>query len=643
MEQLRLQLQQVHTELERSRTVIEAMASSKFWQLRKAWFWLRYVLGLTNKTELNYPDSVLSASLSPQGFLVELSKITPEIPQATTTQYQKWLNHHYPRQADLQRMAEAVKLFPYQPLISLIVPVFNTSAPFLRQTIASVLHQVYPYWEICFVEDGSAEASIQEVVESYASNHANIKLMLRQEHGGMCDAINVAIEHATGEFIALLDPDSLLTPDALYASIVLLNQQMDADMIYSDEDEINQHNQLHTPCFKPDWCPDSLLSRMYTGNLAIYRRSLVHQVGGFRPAYESSLAYDLVLRLTEKSDRVFHLPQVLYHRRIPTAIATNPACSEMESAQRAILDALKRRGELGTVIPGEQGTHIVRYQIRELKPVSVIIPTRDLGNFLNRCLESIFAQTTYPNYEVLVIDNGSVEPETHKILAQWKASQPDRFHCAVLDIPFNYSKINNYAVSKARGDYLLFLNNDTEVLTPDWMSAMVEQAQRPNIGAVGALLLYPDGTIQHAGVIVGLGYAAGHSHQHAPANSSGYFNQVQTVNNYSAVTAACLMCRRQVFDAVGGFNEELSVAFNDVDFCLKILQKGYRNVYLPHVKLYHYESKSRGLDKTLEQQLRFAKETQYIHSQWQDIVAHDPCYNPHLTRRYEDYRMRLED
>jgi GT2 family glycosyltransferase len=415
-------------------------------------------------------------------------------------------------------------------------------------------------------------------------------------------------------------------------------------MIYSDEDKVDENNQARDPFFKPDWCPDSFLSRMYTCHLGTYRRSLVTEIGGFRAGYEGSQDYDFVLRLTEKTKNIFHIPKILYHWRIhPGSTASSLASKDYaaKAAQKALSDALSRRNEPGRVIPISGGCYnIVRYEVKDFQLVSVIIPTRNLGQVLNKCLTSIFEKTTYPNYEVLVIDNGSTEAETLDVIKQWKVKEQNRFRCEGLDIHFNYSKINNYAVEKAKGEYLLFLNNDTEVLTPDWIEAMVEQAQRPCIGAVGARLLYPDKTIQHAGVIC-VGGVAGHSHRHYSSDSPGYFNQIQTVNNYSALTAACLMCRREVFEAVGGFEEQLAVAFNDVDLCFKMIENGYRNVYLPHVVLYHYESKSRGEENTPEKQVRFLSEIEYMQSKWNKFINHDPCYSPNLTKDRADYSINV--
>ncbi len=556
--------------------------------------------------------------------------------------YYKWLSKNFPRETELQKMAETVEIFFYKPVISVIMPVFNTPSHILRQAIESVLNQVYPYWELCIADDASTKSYIRTVLEEYVAKDSRIKVAFRNENGHISRASNSALEIATGEFIALLDHDDLLTPDALYEVALLLNKHPETDMIYSDEDKINEQNQLKDPFFKPDWCPDSFLSRMYTSHLGIYQRSLVVEIGGFRAGYEGSQDYDLVLRLTEKTENIFHIPKILYHWRIHSdSTASNSANKSYatDAAKRAISDALERRNEPGKVIAVAGGHHIVRYEIKDFKLVSIIIPTKNLGSVLNRCLESIFEKTTYVNYEVLLIDNGSTEAETHEVINKWRVKEQDRFRCDKLDIPFNFSRINNYAVKQAKGEYLLFLNNDTEVVTHDWLEAMVEQAQRPCIGAVGALLLYPDDTIQHAGV-VSVGGVAGHSHKHYDSNSHGYFNQIQTINNYSAVTGACLMCRREVFEAVGGFEEELTVAFNDIDLCFKMIEKGYRNICLPHAVLYHYESKSRGYEDTPKKQARFIKEINYAQNKWGKFIGHDPCYSPNLTREREDYSIR---
>lgn len=571
---------------------------------------------------------------------------TPQAPELvhSISQYHHWLSLHFPRLADLRQMKETVEGLKYKPLISVIVPVYNTPENYLRAAIESVRAQVYPDWELCIADDASTDDEVITLLQQYAEIDPKIKLIFRSENGHISAASNSALELATGEFVALLDHDDLLTPDALYQVALTLNRHPEADMIYSDEDKTDDRHQFRDPFFKPDWCPDSFLSRMYTCHLGTYRRSLVQEIGGFRLGYEGSQDYDFVLRLTEKTDKIFHIPKILYHWRIhstSTASDLNNKSYAAEAARKALSEAIERRSEPGLVTPTEGGHWIVRYHIRDYSKVTVIIPTRNLGRILNTCLTSIFEKTTYPNYEVLLIDNGSTEQETLDIISKWQGKEPDRFRCEVYDIPFNFSKLNNYALTKADGKYILFLNNDTEVVTPDWMTAMVEQAQRPSIGAVGALLLYPDNTIQHAGVVVGLGGVAGHSHKTFPAGVPGYFFQLQTVNNYTAVTAACLMCRREVCEAVGGWEEDLQIAFNDIDFCLKLVEKGYRNIYLPHVVLYHYESKSRGHEDTPEKQARFAKEIAYMRRKWKHILDRDPCYSPNLTLDREDYGINL--
>ncbi|WP_369749652.1 glycosyltransferase [Lyngbya sp. PCC 8106] len=542
-------------------------------------------------------------------------------------------------------MSEAVESFRDKPLISVIMPVYNTSERFLREAIQSVIDQVYPNWELCIADDASTRSSIQPILVEYQAKDSRIKVVFRTQNGHISASSNSALELATGEFIALLDHDDVLTPDALYEVVHLLNQHSEADMIYSDEDKLNEKDQLDSPFFKPDWCPDSFLSRMYTCHLGIYRRELVNQVGNFRIGYEGSQDYDLVLRITEKTDKIFHIPKVLYHWRIHSESAASGIEAKPYAYQaglKALQDAINRRGENGVVqqVQGFPGHYRVRYKITEYKKVSIIIPTRDLGEILDRCLESIFTKSTYPNYEVILIDNGSVEDYTHKVIAKWKEKEYSRFKCCQLDIPFNYSKLNNYAVSQAKGDYLLFLNNDTEVITSDWIEAMVEQAQRPSIGAVGTLLLYPDDTIQHGGVVIGMRDVAAHSHQYFEANQPGYYGQIASTNNYLAVTAACLMCRREVFERVGGFDEQLAIAYNDVDFCLKLLQQGYRNLYLSHVILYHHESKSRGFEDTPEKLHCYMEEVTLMKQRWRKFIDHDPCYNPNLSLSQFGYSIK---
>lgn len=625
--------------------LIVAMETSKFWKLRTWWLNFKQKNGMAG-SDILYQNYLLSNNF--QSTIDTASPIPAKTnhPTADTPQYSLWLHNKYPNAANLKRIKLNCQTFAYKPLISVIMPVYNPEAAFLRQAIASVINQVYESWELCIADDCSTKSHVKEILQEYAQRDARIKIVYRPENGHICHCSNSAIEVAQGEYLALLDHDDLLAPHALARVVELLNQHPEADLIYSDEDKVD-HNNIHRDhFFKPDWCPDSFLSRMYTCHLGVYRRSLVNQIGNFRPGFEGSQDYDLVLRLTEKTDKIFHIPDILYHWRIhleSTAGGSEAKPYATNAAQKALMEALVRRGESGEVVcrPNYPGIYTIRYEIQEAKKVSIIIPTKDLATVLDVCLQSIFSQTTYPNYEVVVIDNGSTEAKTSQCLARWQQQQSDRFKYYRYDVPFNYSQINNYGVSKAEGDYLLFLNNDTKVLTPGWLKAMVEQVQRPSIGAVGAMLLYPDDTIQHAGVVLGLGGVAGHSHKHFHLTNPGYISQLVAINNYSAVTGACLMCRRTVFEEVGGFEEDLAIAFNDVDLCLKMVSRGYRNIHLPYVLLYHYESKSRGYEDTPSKQARFTQEVNYMRQKWYQLCDSDPCYNPNLTRCREDYSLNV--
>ncbi|MEG4200416.1 glycosyltransferase, partial [Microcoleus sp. Pol12A5] len=590
-----------------------------------------------------------ASKLDPKLFGLDYQNLRDSLFLGQDPAYTKWRAKNSPREADLRKMAETLEIFSYKPLISIVMPAYNTPENYLQEAIESVLNQIYPYWELCIADDASTAPHVKQILQEYAAKDSRIKVAYRTKNGHISHCSNSALELARGEFVSLLDHDDTLTPEALYEVVLLLNRHPEADMIYSDEDKIYQDQELINPFFKPEWSPDSFLSRMYTCHLGTYRRSLINEIGGFRPGFEGAQDYDLVLRFTEKTDKIFHIPKILYHWRMHAGSAAGGVEAKpyaYDAGQKALQEAIERRGEPGKIegVPYFLGHFIARYKIADYKRVSIIIPTRDLGDVLDNCLESIFTKSVYPNYEVIVIDNGSQEKHTAEILAKWTAKESARFKSYRLDIPFNFSKINNYAASKAEGDYLLFLNNDTEVITPDWIDGMVEQAQRSSIGAVGNLLIYSDNKIQHAGVVMGLGGGvAGHSYYHMPRSIPGYFGNVVGMNNVSAVTAACLMCRREVFESVGGFDEELTVAYNDVDLCLKMLEKGYQNIYLPHVVLYHHESKSRGYEDSPEKKERLKQESKLMESRWQKYIENDPYYSPHLTRACQDSGIRLED
>jgi O-antigen biosynthesis protein len=648
LQKVRERLKRTEMTLQQAQDQISAMQTSKFWLMRRAWFKFKGIFGLREQPFPELPIANVAPIAiveSPPASPVAKTDTLVALPYNINLAYELWIKRHTPTQADLREFAEMLRVFAYKPLISVVMPVYNPPIQFLREAIDSVLRQVYPHWEFCIADDASPNPEVRQVLEEYAQLDERIKVIFRQENGHISRSSNSALEIATGEFIALLDHDDLLAPEALYEMVLLLNKHPEADMVYSDEDKVDEENRRKYPFFKPDWSPDSFLSRMYICHLGLYRRSIINDIGGFRVGYEGSQDYDLVLRFTEKTDRIFHIPKILYHWRIHEASASSGAAAKpyaYEAGRRALTDAIQRRGEPGQVygVPNFPGHYVARYKIQSHDLVSIIIPTRDLGRLLNQCLESIFETSTYSNFEVILVDNGSTEPYTEKVISTWLNREPDRFNCYTYNVPFNYSKINNFGASKANGKYLLFLNNDTEVITPDWIEALVEQAQRPSIGAAGAKLLYSDKTIQHVGVIIGLGGFAGHGHRYFSDGEAGHFGTAISPTNFSAVTAACLMCRRDVFDQVGGFDEDLPVAFNDVDFCLKLTQAGLRNICLPHVMLYHYESKSRGLEDTAEKQTRFKHDSKLMAERWADALEQDPCYSRHLTLAHSDYRIR---
>lgn len=559
--------------------------------------------------------------------------------------YERWLLKNAITDAVIQEVEEAIESFAYTPLISVILPVYNVDEIWLRKCIESVSNQIYKKWELCISDDASTMPHIKKVLTEYTTNNPQIKVVFREKNGHISENSNTALKLAKGEFVALVDHDDELAPNALYEFVKLLNTHPDADMIYSDEDKIGIDGNRNSPFFKPEWSPDLILSQMYTCHLGMFRKSIVDQLGGFRNGYEGSQDYDLVLRFTEITDRIFHIPKVLYHwRTIPESTAASNFSKNYthQSGLKAVKDTLSRRKIQGWVEDADEIPNLYRvhYEPAANPKISIIIPNKNLSAIIDTCLHSIFSKTTYTNYEIIVIDNGSNELETKNVYDKWKNEEPERFFVYSYDIPFNYSKINNFGFEKASGDLILLLNNDIEVITPEWLTEMAGQCSRPEVGAVGACLYYPDNTIQHAGIVLGIGGVAGHSHKHFNHSDYGYFSRLRAVCNYTAVTAACLMVRKTIYEEVGGLNEDLKVAFNDVDFCLKIWSKGYYNVWLPHVKLYHYESKSRGYEDTPEKQMRFKSEIDFMRDKWADLLDHDPNYNPNLTLTHEDFSIK---
>ena len=555
------------------------------------------------------------------------------IEELTGDPYARWLRKRTPRSDKRALMDRLALVLPHKPSFSFVVDARRATRAMLVETLDSLSAQHYARWEALVVYDGTNRSTPAAVMEAAVARDRRIKAV---RFDGAGNALARAFSLAASEFVARIDPGDRLTTDALFEVALLLNAHPDADVVYTDEDEIDAAGTRDRPYFKPDWSPDSLLSRPYVGRLALYRRSVFEAAGGVRGSVEGNEDWDVALRVSERTEHIRHLPDVLYSRRSGERDDVNAA-----SSKRILADAIGRRGERGTVTSDASapGAFVIRYALPPVPPrASIIVPTRDHGADVERCLASIFSKSTYPDFEVILVDNGSEDPASLETFAAWAAREP-RVRILRIDEPFNFSRLNNAAAANATGALLVFLNNDTEVRTPDWLEAMAEQALRPSIGAVGATLLYPSDEIQHAGVIVGLGPVAGHGHKNATYGTGGYHAMLYAVNNYSAVTAACLMVRRTSFEEAGGFDEELAVAYNDVDLCLKLRDSGLRNVCLPHVVLTHFESKSRGADVDEASAKRIDAETKLMQRRWNIPHADDPYYNPNLSLEREDYSV----
>ena len=581
---------------------------------------------------------------SRNGLKNTIRKIKFELKYKNQENYDFWIDVH--EDYDKKAIIEEIKAFTYKPKVSIVMPVYNVEEQWLRACVESVRNQYYENWELCIADDNSSDAHIKPLLEEFKMLDSRIKVVYREENGHISEASNSALAIATGEFVGLLDNDDTLADFALYEVVKLLNQHPQADLIYSDEDKLSEDNKRSQPFFKTDWAPDILLATNYICHFGVYRKTIIDAIGGFRKGYEGAQDYDLVLRFTEKTDQIFHIQKILYHwRMISNSTAVNPDSKgyAFEAGLKSLEDALERRGIKGTVSHGAfPGVYNIEYEIVNNGLVSVIIPTRDNAADLKACIDSIYEKTIYENFEIIVADNGSEKEETFKLFEYYTKKYQDQFKVVRIDMPFNFSKINNLAVQESKGEYLLFLNNDITVITKGWMKRMVSYAQQQHVGAVGAKLYYPDNTIQHAGVLLGMGGVAGHGHVGYPRGDYGYFGKLVTTNNYSSVTAACMMVKREDFDRVNGFEEKLTVAFNDVDFCLKLYEAGKYNVWLHNVELYHYESKSRGAEDTYSKYKRFNSEIKYMKDHWLKYIKNDPYYNRNLTRVDGNYAICVD-
>ncbi|WP_392887956.1 glycosyltransferase family 2 protein [Eubacterium limosum] len=605
---------------------------------------IRKSIDFSEKNEMTLMQNVKRGYhyLKENGLKSTISRIKLEWIERFGNRYEYWIekNEIYNNEV----MKKAIASMEYKPKISVITPVYNVEERLLIECIESVQNQSYENWELCLVDDNSSKMCIKPLLEKYMQMDDRIKCIFREENGHISVASNDGLKIATGEYIALLDNDDVLASFAFYEIIRALNEEPDIEFIYSDEDKIDTKGNRSKPFFKPDWSPDTLLSQNYICHLSVIKKTLVDEVCGFAVGLEGAQDYDLILKCTEKAKKIRHIPQILYHwRTIEASTAENPEAKlyAFDAGRKAIENALERRRIKAKVYNGVSlGTYVVQYAVEEKPNVSIIIPTKDHSDDLKKCIDSVIKTAEYDHYEIIIVDNGSKEEKTFTLLDNYTKILKGKFSVLSLNIPFNYSKLNNEAVKMAKGDYIVLLNNDIEILTKNWIEIMLGYSMQAHIGAVGAKLYYPDNTIQHAGVVLGVGGVAGHSHKGYPKKNPGYFSRLNIPSNYGAVTAAFLMINKRKFLEVGGLDEvNLAVAFNDVDLCIKLLEKKYFNVWLPQIEAYHYESKSRGSDNNGENLQRFLNENIYMKERWGKYLVHDPYYSPNLTLKREDYSI----
>ena len=575
---------------------------------------------------------------------VFLRKVKAAMCKKKTISYQAWLKKNHVSKSELD--AQRAHVFEYNPLISIVIPLYETDPKFFCQLIDSILNQTYQNFEVCFA-DGSATDKLKAVIEKNYPNENRLRYKKLEKNLLITGNTNAAIEMAKGEYIAFADHDDLLSLNALYEMVYALNEDRSIDVVYTDEDKTNfANNKYFEPHFKPDFSIDLLRSVNYICHLFMAKRELVDEVGYLRDEFNGAQDYDFVLRCCEKAKRIYHVPKALYHWRChEKSTASNPESKlyAFEAGKRAIEAHYKRVGIDATVeLTPNLGLYRSHFAIKGNPLVSIVIPNKDHIEDLDKCIQSVLKKSTYDNYEIVIVENNSEFPETFEYYKN--IEKKDNIRVIYWEKEFNYSAINNFGVREAKGEYLLLLNNDTEVITENWIEEMLGYCQREDVGIVGARLYYADDTIQHAGVILGFGGIAGHAAIGQDRDELGYMARALTPQDVSIVTAACMMVDRKVYEEIEGLDERLKVAFNDVDFCMKARAKGYLVVYNPYAELYHYESKSRGMEDTPEKVARFAGEIELFKSKWEDeLKKGDPYYNPNLSLKRADYSLRGED
>ena len=557
--------------------------------------------------------------------------------------YQIWIEKNEPTKEELQEQKNTK--FKINPKISIIIPMYNTPVNFFEELVDNLIGQTYSNWELCLA-DGSPEEN-KELEKIYKKDE-RIKYKFIGENKGIAGNTNEALSLVTGDFVALLDHDDLLPLFSLYEIVKCINENPDVEFIYTDEDKFEKlGGKRYDPYFKSDFAPDTLRANNFICHFSVFKKELMDKLGGFISEHDGAQDYDILLRMSEETNKIVHIPKILYHWRVH-ALSTAKAGGTAkpyayEAGIKAIQDHINRLGLKGTVEQGNTlGTYKINYEVIGNPKVSIIIPNKDYINTLKVCLNSLKKLTTYENYEIIVVENNSEESETFDYYK--KIDGKDKIKVVYFpEKEFNYSKIINFGVKNSTGDYIIQLNNDTELMTPNWIQEMLGFAQREDVGAVGVELFYPDNTIQHAGIIIGIGGVAGHVFKNLPKGIHGYFSKDAMIQNLSAVTAACIMTPKSIYYDVDCMDEKFKVAFNDVDFCLKIREKGKLIVYNPFVQFKHYESKSRGFEDTPEKKARFQTEIDRFHDKWQSVLDKgDPYYNINLRLDNDQCAIRTE-
>ena len=576
-------------------------------------------------------------------------------------QYEIWRNKN---KYDLEKQKNTE--FSYSPKISIVVPMYKTNMKFFEELINSLKNQTYSKWELCLA-DGSSEKNKE--FEKIIENNNKIKYKFLGKNEGISENTNEAIKMATGEYIGFLDHDDTLSENALYEIVNCLNKDKSVDFIYTDEDKLDQNYMYFDPYFKPDFSPETLECNNYITHFVVVKKDLIDKIGMLDSKYNGAQDFDFVLRATEKSKKIVHIPKVLYHWRVhreSTAFLPDTKPYAFEAGKRAVEAHLNRIGKKANVEESQDvpGAYKINYEIVGNPNITIIIPNKDNIKLLKRCINSILKLTTYKNYEIFIIENNSIKNTTFKyykkIAKNTKIKILNYNKNTIMDLngerkleldnnensklEFNYSSLINFGVKNSKSDFILQLNNDTLLLTPNWLEIFIGYAQNKEIGAVGARLYYPDKTIQHAGIILGINGIAGNALVNLPYGKHAYFGIEAITRNVSAVTGACLFCRRNLYEEVGFMdNKKFKVAFNDVDFCLKLLERGYRNIYNPYIELIHYESKTRGYEDSPEKIKRFEKETENFRKRWSKLLQNDPYYNPNLSRKTVNYDIKTEE